>query len=313
MARLVLVLVGLDNYGDLEVIKKFIAAFEKHLRLKNLQKKEVEDELRQVKEVVEWDPTVRLFVKRIGMSVPLEAIKEKFGVFGRVMEVDENMNAGLSRSVTITFFARDAVVAALNHPEPVVLNRVALKISAWRPDDEPDPPGAGGAVEYWLPELIANSGQLVPEYWLPELVANSGQLAPEYCLPELNWGSKKKSKNFQKKEVGEELKEVKEVAKRDPSLRLFVQRIGLNVPLEAIKEKFSQFGKVLDVEENLNEGFSRSVCVTYFTRDAVLNALNSTDPISLNRVSLKVAPWRPDGDPEPPGPDGATAGPSSRR
>lgn len=82
------------------------------------------------------------------------------------MEVDENLNQGLSRSVTITFFDRDAVVAALNislnyyyffyillifffsiqHPEPVVLNRVLLKISAWRSEDEPDPPGASGAV-----------------------------------------------------------------------------------------------------------------------------------------------------------------------
>jgi hypothetical protein len=63
------------NQEDLEVIKKLTAAFEKHLRLKNLQKKEVEEKLRQVKEVVKKDPTLRLFVKRIGMSVPLEAIR----------------------------------------------------------------------------------------------------------------------------------------------------------------------------------------------------------------------------------------------
>jgi hypothetical protein len=30
------------------------------------------------------------------------------------MEVDENLNAGFSRSVTITFYSRDAVLAALN-------------------------------------------------------------------------------------------------------------------------------------------------------------------------------------------------------
>jgi hypothetical protein len=30
------------------------------------------------------------------------------------MEVEENLNQGLSRSVTITFFDKDAVVAALN-------------------------------------------------------------------------------------------------------------------------------------------------------------------------------------------------------
>ncbi len=45
------------NQDDLEVIKKLTAAFEKHLRLKNLQKKEVEEELRQVEEVVKKDPT----------------------------------------------------------------------------------------------------------------------------------------------------------------------------------------------------------------------------------------------------------------
>jgi hypothetical protein len=37
--------------------------------------KDVEDEVKQVKEVVKRDPSLRLFVKRIGMSVPLEAIK----------------------------------------------------------------------------------------------------------------------------------------------------------------------------------------------------------------------------------------------
>jgi hypothetical protein len=63
------------NQDDLEVIKKLTAAFEKHLRLKNLQNKEVEEELRQVEEVVKKDPTLRLFVKRIGMSVPLGAIR----------------------------------------------------------------------------------------------------------------------------------------------------------------------------------------------------------------------------------------------
>jgi hypothetical protein len=30
------------------------------------------------------------------------------------------------------------------HPEPIVLNRVALKIAAWRPDDEPGPGDATG-------------------------------------------------------------------------------------------------------------------------------------------------------------------------
>jgi hypothetical protein len=64
---------------DQEVIKKAVsqltAAFEKHLRLKNFQKKEVDDELKELKEVVKRDSSLRLFVKRIGLSVPLEAIK----------------------------------------------------------------------------------------------------------------------------------------------------------------------------------------------------------------------------------------------
>ncbi|EFX75621.1 hypothetical protein DAPPUDRAFT_323191 [Daphnia pulex] len=71
---------------------------------------------------------------------------EKFSVFGKVMEVGENPNAGLIRSVTITFYSRDAVLAALHHPEPILLNSVVLKITAWRPEEEADPPGAGGAT-----------------------------------------------------------------------------------------------------------------------------------------------------------------------
>jgi hypothetical protein len=44
---------------DQEVIKKAVsqisAAFEKHLRLKNFQKKEVDDELKELKELVKKD------------------------------------------------------------------------------------------------------------------------------------------------------------------------------------------------------------------------------------------------------------------
>jgi hypothetical protein len=67
--------IGVMNQEDMEVIRKITAAFEEHLQLKNLQMKDVEDEVKQVKEVVKRDPSLRLFVKRIGMSVPLEAIK----------------------------------------------------------------------------------------------------------------------------------------------------------------------------------------------------------------------------------------------
>jgi hypothetical protein len=67
---------------DQEVLKKaaghVTAAFKKHLRLKNFQKNQVDDELKELKEVVKRDPALRLFVKRIGLSVPLEAIKVVF-------------------------------------------------------------------------------------------------------------------------------------------------------------------------------------------------------------------------------------------
>jgi hypothetical protein len=36
------------------------------------------------------------------MNIPFEAIKEKLAVFGKVMDVEENLNAGLSRSVFIS-------------------------------------------------------------------------------------------------------------------------------------------------------------------------------------------------------------------
>ncbi|EFX81154.1 hypothetical protein DAPPUDRAFT_242682 [Daphnia pulex] len=128
------------------------AALPKAIPVSSDSASNVRRELRQVNEVVKRNPALRIFIKRIGMNVSLEAIKfavfgkEKFSVFGKVMEVDEKLNAGLSRSVAITFYSRDAVLAALNHPEPIVLNRVSLKITTWRPDEEPDPPGAGSAT-----------------------------------------------------------------------------------------------------------------------------------------------------------------------
>jgi hypothetical protein len=59
---------------DAEAIRKLTTAFEKHLRVKAQQKKEVEEELREVKDVVKRDPTLRIFVKRIGLNVPMAAI-----------------------------------------------------------------------------------------------------------------------------------------------------------------------------------------------------------------------------------------------
>lgn len=68
------------TYEDTEVIRKLTAAFEKHLRVKNQQKRDVEEELKTVKEVVKRYPSLRIFVKRIGMNIPLEAIKVIFNL-----------------------------------------------------------------------------------------------------------------------------------------------------------------------------------------------------------------------------------------
>jgi hypothetical protein len=52
-----------------------VASLENHLRSKNQLQAQVENELKRVKEVVKLDPTLRIFVKRIGISVSLKVIK----------------------------------------------------------------------------------------------------------------------------------------------------------------------------------------------------------------------------------------------
>ena len=49
-----------------------------------------------------------------------------------------------------------------------------------------------------------------------------------------------KAKNQTLGEVPMELRDVKEVVKRDPSLRIFVQRICVNYPLDQIKVNLNQ-------------------------------------------------------------------------
>ena len=98
-----------------------------------------------------------------------------------------------------------------------------------------------------------------------------------------------KAKNQALCEVQKELRDVKEVVKRDPSLRIFVQRICVNYPLDQIKAKFAVFGRILDAGENPDPGLGRSVFITYFTREAVLNALNALEPIVVNGEVVKVA------------------------
>jgi hypothetical protein len=79
-------------------------------------------------------------------------------MFGKILDIEENTNVGLTRSVFITFFHQDSVRQArtasfififfilnklfffkfLQHSSPIILNREALKVLPWRHYDEPD-------------------------------------------------------------------------------------------------------------------------------------------------------------------------------
>ena len=52
-----------------------MAALKKHLKIKDQLEAQVEQELQKVKDVAKRDPTLRIFVKRIGIFVLLEVIK----------------------------------------------------------------------------------------------------------------------------------------------------------------------------------------------------------------------------------------------
>ena len=60
---------------DSDLMRKLMASFEKHLKMINQLQWGIENELKQVKEVVKRDPALRIFVKRIGMNIPLDTIK----------------------------------------------------------------------------------------------------------------------------------------------------------------------------------------------------------------------------------------------
>ena len=60
---------------DSDLMQKLMASFEKHLKMINQLQWGIENELEQVKEVVKRDPALRIFVKRIGMNIPLDTIK----------------------------------------------------------------------------------------------------------------------------------------------------------------------------------------------------------------------------------------------
>jgi hypothetical protein len=49
-----------------------MASFEKHLKMINQLQWGIENELKQVKEVVKRETALRIFVKRIGMNIPLD-------------------------------------------------------------------------------------------------------------------------------------------------------------------------------------------------------------------------------------------------
>jgi hypothetical protein len=54
---------------DEDAIRKLMAAFQKHLKLKNQSQAAVEQKFMVVKKVVKRDPTLSIFVKRIAISV----------------------------------------------------------------------------------------------------------------------------------------------------------------------------------------------------------------------------------------------------
>jgi hypothetical protein len=47
------------------------------------------------------------------MNVPLEIIKEKFSIHGKITDIEENPRAGINRSVFITFYDLEAVHKAI--------------------------------------------------------------------------------------------------------------------------------------------------------------------------------------------------------
>ena len=58
-----------------DVICKLMAALKKHLKIKDQLEAQVEQELQKVKDVAKRDPTLRIFVRRLGIFVLLKVIK----------------------------------------------------------------------------------------------------------------------------------------------------------------------------------------------------------------------------------------------
>ncbi|EFX75593.1 hypothetical protein DAPPUDRAFT_107815 [Daphnia pulex] len=193
------------------------------------------------------------------MNVPLELIKEKFSVFGRIMDIEENPRAGINISLFITFFDREAVQMALT-TKPLVLHGENLKVAAW------------------------------------------------LALTKRGSGSHKENHGCVRKAPPTE--EPPEVRCRG---RAKGTKGGCKARSFPSSETFSVYGKVMEVGENANPGLSRSVTITFYSRDAVLAALNDPLPVLLNSVALKVTAWRPEEEAGPPGASGATCTPESPR
>jgi hypothetical protein len=114
---------------DSDAMRKLMGNMEKHLKVKNQTLGELQMELRDVKEVVKRDPSLLIFVQRICVKFPLDQIKEKFAVFGRILDAEENPQPGFDRSVYKTYFTRDAILKALNSIEPILINGEVVKIN----------------------------------------------------------------------------------------------------------------------------------------------------------------------------------------
>ena len=71
----------------------------------------------------------------------------------------------------------------------------------------------------------------------------------------------------------------------------------MHVPLEVIKDKFSFFGRIMDIEENPRAGIKRSVFITFFEREAVQMTL-TTKSLVLIGENLKVMAWMVFGAPD---------------
>jgi hypothetical protein len=63
------------NDEDGACMRKLSSQVEKHLKLKNQQLRETQEELHDVKQVAVREPSLRICVKRIGLTVTMDQLK----------------------------------------------------------------------------------------------------------------------------------------------------------------------------------------------------------------------------------------------